>query len=252
MAHSLGCFDNAIKRIEGDTWPTSGAATTTSTGFTTTMIGGTHVGSTDLPPGSKATGYIQGPADTGDIQFRVGAGATEFLVNNEDDNWTSLWLRWVLTGTALAADGTATYLSNFQTGGSIIALRAYVRNLTHNPGYSLSVQETLTGGLTEGLQDFSGVGQGSTFVPFGRWFNLVRRVKRSTSGGMIECYVNGTLIGRQANLPTDGELGASVLQSQRDIWHPTQAGTQLQVTGPIYTYDGPGPDLRPLWDLQDL
>lgn len=249
-ARSPGAFDNRLTLIDGSAWPTSGAASNGTTGFTF-VNGGTHVGSSDLPPGSVSTGFIQGPADTGDLEFTLGNPSERFQAN-ETDYWTRFWMRFVLTGSALAADGTGTFLSNCQSGGTVLRIRAFLRNLPGNSGYSLSVQESLTGGTEEGLSNHTGAGQGGVIIAFGRWGAFTRHYSRSTANGQIESYWNDVLIGRQSGLPTDGELGAAILQNQASIWHPTQAGTRLQIAGPMTTWDGPGPEMRPLHTLVDV
>jgi hypothetical protein len=241
-----------LTRVTGAAYPTSGAATTATTGFSNMANNNSvHVGSTDIPPGGTSNGFIRGPADaSSDLEFSIGP-STELFGANETNHWTSFWARLTTTGSALPADGTQVFFANCQNGGSIIRILGHVRNLTHNPGMSFSVQEFLTGGTLEGLSSHSGSGQGSPFVYFNRWFHFCMMRCRSTAGGENALYINGQLIARQSALPTDTELTGAVMRSQRSIWYPGVSGLRLDISGPFETYDGTGPSLRPLHSLNN-
>ncbi len=131
---------SVISNITGAAWPTSGAATPGTTGLNT-ITGGTHVGSTDVPPGSVATGYIRGP-DDGALNVRI--DGTSILTVNETEYWPAMWWRFARTATPLAADLTAIQFNIFQNAGTRLRTYFYMRNLAHAPGLGMAVQEFLS------------------------------------------------------------------------------------------------------------
>lgn len=234
-----------LTTVTGSAWPTSGAASAGTSGLNT-ITGGTHVGSTDVPAGSAATGYIRG-ADNAALNVRIDP-TTIPMQTNGTDYWVSMWWRFQLTATTLVADLTACQLNIFQNAGTKLRLYLYVRNLTHNPGLGIAAQEFLTGGTAESL--FSTGSSGSPpIIAFGQWVHLTLHVSRSTAAGVYEIYCNGILIQRQSALPTDGEVTAAQLQAQPNLSWPATNGIRAEVCGPIISYDGAGPALRPMHSL---
>jgi hypothetical protein len=170
------------------------------------------------------------------------------MQTNETDYWWSGWWRFARTATALAADATACQFNIVQNSGTKLRLYLYIRNQTHNPGLGLSVTEFLTGGTSEGLYS-TGASGSPPIIPFDSWTHLTFHVSRSSAAGVYELYVNGVLAMRCAGLPTDGECTAAQLQAQPNLSWPATAGIRAEFCGPVTSYDGTGPALRPMHSL---
>ncbi len=231
-----------LTAISGAVFPTSGTATPGTTGLDT-VTGLTHVGSADIPMGSTASGFLRGVDDAA-ASIRID-GTSVPNQSNETSYWRRCWVRFARTATPLAADGTSAQFHIVQATSPSTATKLrtflYVRNLTHNPGLTLAVQEFLAGGTEERI---SGVGSSGSLpvIPFDAWVRIGFRVTRSTSGGVYALYFNDTLVHQHSGLPTDTEiLPAGQFAAQTSFAWPAIAGVRVEFCGPFETYQLSGP-----------
>lgn len=234
-----------LRQVTGSAWPTSGAASAATTGLDT-ITGGTHVGSTDVPAGSLATGFIQG-TDGGALSVRIDPTTATFQAN-ETDVWATVCWRFMRTATDLPADATALQFNIVQNAGTRLRSYLYVKTSTNNPGLGITVTEFLTGGTEEKLHSVGSSGSGAV-IPFDTFAHLTMHWSRSTAGGIYELFYQGHLIMRQSGLPTDGDVTAAQLRAQCNMTWPATSGIRAEIhaaSGGITSYDGVGPTLRPM------
>lgn len=236
-----------LANISGASFPASGAASAGSTGFSV-ITGGTHVGSTtDLPPGSGASGYIRSP-DNGALNLRIDATSVP-MQTNETDYWITCWWRFARTSAALPADQTNVQFQAWSNSGAKLINYMYIRNLAHIQG--IGVQPALftsSGTFAEKMHDTGSSGS-SAVIPFDRWVFVCVHVRRSSTVGVLEFYVNGVLIQRCRDINTDTEVTAAQLQATTNMNWWAISGIRAEVCGPFRTYDTTGPVLRPMHSL---
>jgi hypothetical protein len=189
--------------ITGSTWPTSGAATAGTSGLSS-ITGGTHVSSTDLPPGSAATGYITG-ADNATLNFRV--DGTTVPLQTDNDYWLRYWVRAATNATTLAADGTNVNIQYVADGSTKLTTLGLLRNggaSTNNStrkGIGFEVNEFLPGGSTIGAYGTT-VGGVQAILPFNKWGEITIHLHKDGKNGEYAMYFNRSLIRLRNNLPT--------------------------------------------------
>lgn len=183
--------------ISGASWPTSGAATTGTTGLSL-ITGGTHVGSTDLPPGSTATGYITGANDSA-LTFRV--EGTTVPLQTDNDYWVRYWVRPSRNATTLAADGSSTFVQSVVDSGTKLRSAFYLRNNGVTDGLGIAITEFLPGGATVGTfgSQFSGA---SATLPFNKWSEVTIHLHKDGKNGEYALYFNRTLVRLYQDIPT--------------------------------------------------
>lgn len=213
-----------LKQIDPSTFPTSGAATTGTTGLYA-ITGGTHVGSTDLPAGSTATGYIEG-ADGAALTFNMdhtgndagglfGATGTPTAGNK---GVVGFWYYAELTDSTLAAitdpASSVSYLAFSSTVGAAaptcFVIGAVIKNVTvpsQGSGLALFVYSgTVTSATTAaGLGHTRTCANSRTLattslirpnIPFGRWVYLTYELILGTgTAGKLRLNVNGQRVG---------------------------------------------------------
>lgn len=227
--------------ITGAAWATSGAATAGSTGLNATS-GFTHVGSTDIPAGSAATGYLQA-ASGASASFKVdataaGTSGVRYTVN--------FWFRAVVIDPTLASlsDQLTGDMHSFSFGGTTILERFLliksatdVQNLS---GLIIFPRITAGGGVpVDERMLAAGLSGGTTRpnVPFSRWVNIGIGINPGVAGE-TPMYVNGQCINKYTAVDTTA-LNAATLDDFT-ITFPAWTGFQWQVCGDIQTWDGAG------------
>lgn len=221
-----------ITNITGAAWPASGAASAGTTGFNV-ATGLTHVASTNVPPGSVATGYLAGVADAA-VTFRLDATTVPVQATG-DHYWKRFWFLPKRTATALAADGTETIFKNF-TGGSFrfrvrsnIAGRITLNFWNLGPGTAETVQGVATTNLDHLLR-------------FDEWEELCVHVYRHATAGYVEWFVGGKLASRNHTWDTDAL--ATTWQSMQFTFGAI-AGVQW-ILGPASSWSGTDISMRPI------
>jgi hypothetical protein len=207
----------AITTITGAAWPTSGAASTATTGFNI-CTGLTHVGSTDIPAGSAATGYLTSAADTS-CDFRIDATAS-VIPNVGDTYWVKFWARFVRTATSLPATGT---LSGMITGPVVSIETRYEANIRSGEGLW-----TVLGGVTP-ISQTRPLGPNYTgpIIAYGEWVEMAFQVYRHATAGRYGIYVNGAL----AIAVENADTSTSPFTNWRV--YLGHAGITTQICGPI-------------------
>lgn len=238
-----------LANITGAEWPTSGTATALTTGLNTVEAGKwTHVGasSSDLPPNSSATGYIETADDAGG-QIRIDATTVPFA-DKETDHWVRLWVRPVRTATSLAANNTSSNFMTFYSSGQKITSIWYLTNIYDLESISItSVEYLSTGPPTESSRggDFSTGGAG---LAFGEWTEIVVHLKWHETDGVFELYNNGVLFVRGSSMATT-EIAIADARSRFTVLFPAINGIKWQIAGPLESWSGTDIVIRPKYEM---
>jgi len=198
--------------ITGASWPISGAATTGTTGFSS-ITGGTHVGSVDLPPGSTSTGYITGANNT-TLGFRVDGTAVPLQTDN--DYWLRYWVRASRNGTTLAADGALVNHQYVIDGSTKLNNVWYLRNNSVSNGFGFGVGEFLPGGTTLGINGTT-ASAAPAMLPFNQWSEITVHLHKDGKNGEYAMYFNRSLVRLRKDIPTVQHRATFTVDASTDI-----------------------------------
>ena len=210
--------------------PTSGAASTGTTGFDV-ISGLSHAITTSKMPGDIGSGVLLAAVNT-ICSFRLGpvsGGNAPFAADAYVDIGFKMRARVELPG-SLPADFT---------------INAHQMLDMNAPGFILYMSN-YAGGLKIYLAQFSsGTNYQPIFdsIPYGEWMDIRLRVKRAASG-VAELFINGALVGT-----VTGNF-ASLGQTMN--WNfPALAGCAFEFAGPFYQWSGTDCQVDLRTDLQD-
>jgi len=206
----------------GASWPSSGTASTATTGLVALSgTGITHVSSTDVPPGSLATGYIKANESAA---ITVGVDAAGSVFSGTNYYHIEVWCKFVQitvdSGTNhriidVNGNGNRTLISTNSTGG----------------GHNL-FQSVISGGGT--VTNLVGAATGTAgIVPLNRWTKIGIAVDSTTGNGSIKLYVNDMLVSTQTGINYTGNNDLGEIASPAFKIH----GCETQISGPIRSYD---------------
>lgn len=240
--------------LTGAAWPTSGAASTGTTGLSALTGTWTHVGSTDVPTGSAANGYIQ-MAESASGSFRIDATNVPFA--SSSDYWIRFWIYPKTSTTTLDADAATFYLNTITSGGTRIRTSVYLRNTTGTTspsttkGMTIFSNEFLTGGATSTLDQVGGSG-GQTLIPLNVWSEIVVHMRVDATDGRYGIYVNGVLLTENRAIDTTPTGGIATVdaQGQWTMGLGPLTGVQFRVAGPIESWSGTDITVRPRYELE--
>ena len=243
----------SITSITGASWPTTGPATPGSTGLNRFVAGAwTHVGSTDVPPGSRATGYIETSA-SGLAYFRVDDASVP--LNGSNDYWVRFWVYPErVSAQSLAAHQSSNIIHNLHDGGAD-KLRAWLFLMnapftpyaSGTPGIGVLVSSYM-GGTTSHLDSMGG-GAGPGVIPLDAWTELTFHVSLNASDARYGLYINRVLVGEVSGVDTTS-LNLASLRSHWDMGFGNWLGLKFRIAGPIETWSGTDIPMRPLYSLE--
>jgi hypothetical protein len=231
-----------VTSLTGAAWPTSGTATTGTTGLSS-ISGFTHVGSTDVPAGSGANGYLKG-ADNSGTTFRI--DGTGVPLQSGTEYCISFWFRAARTASALPANGTPDTCFVVSSGGTKLRINHNIITTASAPGLCPQLDEFLTGGTTDGISSLGGAGY--PVISFDRWCRVDIYLTKDAAVGVFALYVNGCLLQRASGLPTSGEITLGQLGAEWQIYGGAVSGLRWEICAPIISYDAL-PSIRPLHTL---
>lgn len=227
--------------VTGAAWPTSGAATTGTTGFSATS-GLTHVGSTDIPVSSSATGYLESAENTA-ASFKLdstaaGTSGVKYTVE--------FWLRCVRVNLDLPnrTNAETAFPISFTNGGtdyriqySTVKSSTNVRNLSGvifyprlisgggSPTAELLIGAGLSGGITRPNLNFE------------KWVKIGIAITPGASGEFA-LYMNGQCMGKQTTLNTTAQSTATLDNFTFNL--PALLDLKWQICGTIRSWDNTG------------
>jgi hypothetical protein len=241
-----------ITSITGASWPTSGPATPGSTGLNQFAAGTwTHVGSTDVPPGSSATGYIETSAGSLGY-FRI--DDTSAPLNGSDDYWVRFWVYPErVTTQPLAANQSPNIIHDVHDGSDKLLSWLF---LVDNPSASSAngtqaitvLVSSFIGGTTSHLDSLGG-GIGPGVIPLDAWTELTFHVSLNASDARYGLYINRVLVGEVSGLDTTS-IGLEALRSNWNLGLGNWSGLKFRITGPIESWGGTDIPMRPLYSLE--
>lgn len=238
-----------ITSITGASWPMSGPATPGNTGLNQFAAGTwTHVGSTDVPPGSRATGYME-TSESELAYFRVdNAGAP---LNGSNDYWVRFWVypERVMTK-PLAVDRSQSLIHNLHDGTDKFRSWLFLANnpsANGTPGISVLVSSYM-GGTTSHIDSLAG-GNGPGVIPLNAWTELTFHVSLNASDARYGLYINRVLVGEVSGVDTTSMSIAS-LRSNWDFGFGNWSGLKFRLSGPIESWSGTDIPMRPLYGLE--
>lgn len=248
-----------ITNITGSGWATSGTANAANSGIH--FLNGTslvYTGSSDVPPGSVATGYISGTTNT-TLDFTIDAGNTAFQ-GGQTDYWCRFWIRGQRDTNALPADQTALTGPRLWsvTDGSIKLTGTFaVKKNGVSDGLTL-YNETFNGaGGTKKHLSNGGAAGAQAYIPFnpvgqtGGWQEMIIHVTDGASG-VLEFFLNGCRIAQitgidftnATNFPT-GNPGVLASSTSWKIAFQAVSGVIWQLCAPIESWQGTDITIRP-------
>ena len=229
--------------IDGSAWPTSGAVTNTTVGLAASAITGTltHVGTTNVPSGSAATGVLR-QTENSAAAIRFDPLATISGLSVGDFYVLRFWIRAVKTSTGptsksdyglFAWDNTNFLTLKFET------------NSDGSQGWTPTASTAvIAGGTTDSIMKESGP---EPVIPWGSasdnvgWCEVVLRVKRHGSTGLWECWINGNYYYYKTGLDTAAMWTAGFAASSFNLNLPAWVGAYWEVCAPIITVHGAAP-----------
>lgn len=249
----LPCLAQArvMTQVTGVSWATSGSATAGTTGFAATS-GLTHVGSTDVPPGSVATGYLEAAENTA-ASFQIDATGTAFagagpptVTHDPKDYWIRFYVRLSRLSTALPTSTDTDYWLSLNSNNLRWESTYQYLYGAGGPGRHNRLSEGLSGGTEDSLFDDDGFVYNALGV--NQWTEFILHIRKSgPADSAWELYQNGALVSRHTGLDLSGINFASETFA---ISLPTATGVKAQVAAPIETHVGSDITIRPRWELQ--
>ena len=242
-----------ITSISGASWPTTGPATPGSTGLNQFVAGAwTHVGSTDVPPGSGATGYIETSAS--DLAyFRVDDASAP--LKGSDDYWVRFWVypERVLAQ-PLAAHQTSNIIHNLHDVGAdklrswLFLMNApFTAYAYGTPGIGVLVSSYMGGTISH--LDSMGGGAGPGVIPLDAWTELTVHISLNASDAHYGLYINRVLVGEVSGIDTTS-ISLATLRDNWDMGFGNLAGLKFRISGPIESWSGTDIPMRPLYSLE--
>lgn len=230
----------------GAGWPTSGAASAGTSGLSV-CTGFTHVGSSDLPPGSLATGFLRG-ADDAAVSWRLSASTGVAFQGAALHHVERFWLRATRTATALAADNLFAYIHTFTDSGTKLRTELRIRNNSRDPGLAINITEFLTGGTNEALNGVGSSGMQAAMA-FGEWTEFCVHLFKDATNGFYAFYLNGVLVARQTGLDTS-TLTSGALAAQWTMSPGATAGIRWDLCGTLENWGTDAVEIRPRHSLR--
>lgn len=238
-----------ITSISGASWPAGGSATAGTTGLNRFVAGNwTHVGSTDVPPGSGATGYIE-TSEGGLAYFRIDNASAPLIGSN--DYWVRFWVYPErVTATPLAADKSAVVMHDIYDGANKLRSAVYLANnpsANGTPGISVLLSSFI-GGIASHIDSIGG-GSGPGLIPLNAWTELTIHISLNASDARYGLYVNRVLVGEVSGIDTTS-ISLATLRDNWDMGFGNLAGLKFRISGPIESWSGTGIPMRPLYSLE--
>jgi hypothetical protein len=227
-----------LTNITASNWPTSGTATTATTGLATlTGTSLVHVGSLDVPEGSQANGYVEGGLDAS-LTVGIDSFANAYAAGNRYSQ--TFWFRYVKTGTTTV--GNNARLLDANGDGTRVILNTWAFDTGVNFGISIS-----TGTGTSQNLSGQGASANAPYIPFDQWTQVTLDVDLTVGNAAIRFYINGMLVGQATELSTTGtaslaEVVALVLRA---------SGCKVQICGPFTSDNNAANTIKPLIRLRD-
>lgn len=227
---------SAITQVTGAAWPTSGAATNSTIGVNAITGTITHVGTTNVPPNSGATGVLR-MTENSAAAIRVDALASVAPVLG-NHYWLRFWVRGVKTGSPLASQSFSSLVAYDST--RILGFQ-FRTNADGTIGWTPFRSES---GIAGGTQDDVMVEGTEPVIPWGLstdnegWAEIVIHVERHGSTGVWEIYLNGVIFGYHIGINTDQLWTTGLTAGSWNLNFPAWTGMYWEVSGPIESYNG--------------
>lgn len=243
----------AIRQVSGSEWPTSGAASAGTTGISA-VSGLTHVGSSDVPLGSGATGYLTAVKNT--VSSITIDGSGTYWQGGEKNVWMKCWMRGVRDrADAIAANDS--YSGGSASNGFIVVsaggtkYRVSFRQRNFSLGGSQTICEAMSI-TSSGNVNTAYVEPKYGYIPFieagdtGGWVEVLVHLYSDGSSSYGEFYVNGVLVDTQ----TLCDFTSVTATNFALTFHPF-LGITWQVCAPIESWQGTDLAVNPVVGLDD-
>ena len=199
---------------------------------------------TDVPPGSAATGVLQS-VEAQAASLRLDA-ANSACPSAGDHYWLRFWVRALRTTNALPA-AQSTYGMYLWDGASNFLNLTFEMNGASAKGWSLLRSRA---GLSAGTASVIMQATGEEWLAWGDWCELVVHVQRHASAGQWRVFVNGVLVSHETGLDTNSTFNWAALGGQSfALVLPAWSGVVWQVCGPLESYSGTDIVVRPQFAL---
>lgn len=213
--------------ITGADWPTSGAASAGTTGLNA-ITGFTHVGSTDVPEGSLATGYLESTEGQA-ANIKLEATGTGCASDNTE-YWRTLFVRGVRSGNNLPSGSTTAAES---IGSPTQILLSFTQVTTNSPGFAFNLQVGTTADDAAGYVKrarYRDLSQAETMLGWGAWHKITIHIVRSSTIARYEVFCGKKLVEAiNMDLNTNVVWANQTLQFALPAW----SGVKWQVCAPI-------------------
>jgi hypothetical protein len=219
-----------LKVVSGSAWPLSGAASAGTTGLSVLSgVAMTHVGSSDIPPGSKSTGFLR-QNSAGLSYVQLDAASTIFSANNRYTH--HVWVRYNYDASP-PANGANNRILDLNGLGVRVLVELYYRPAADgkDAGWNCLVSQTTGGGTLTRLSSQTASGA-VPFIRAGRWYRLSVEYDSTAGAGQFRFYINGVLIAEIVGMTTaTGPSGSP--SSSFCYWSLGVTGAIVDVAGPI-------------------
>lgn len=230
-----------INQAAIDAWPSSGTATTVTTGLNSLTGTVTHHEDTSVSEGELGRKYIEfaeGVAGT----FRISPTSEPFV--GDSDYYIVFGFRAKKTGTP--ADGGFNQFQRINgTGGQI-----WLKIWTYDDGSSqnrngLGVEDEGNGftGTQHALGDMNGTTFSPAAIAYDDWGVVIIHMKDDSVNGVHEFIYNGDVLA--ATEGNDFSLISLANKQDFKVELPAKGGVAWQITGPFETWNGSDIVIRP-------
>lgn len=204
----------------------------------------TFLATTDVPPGSAATGVLQS-VEAQAASLRIDA-ANSACPSAGDHYWLRFWVRAIRTASALPA-AQSTYGLYVWDGASNFLTLKFETNGAAALGWTPARGRA---GLSAGTSSLLMQASGEEWFGWGDWCELVVHVQRHASAGQFRIFVNGVLASHETGLDTNSTFNWAALGGQSlTLALPAWSGVVWQVCGPLESYSGTDIVVRPQFAL---
>ena len=231
-----------LTNIPAANWPTSGTATPATTGLATlTGTGLIHVGSTDVPIGSNANGYVEANQDAV-VSVGVDSFANAIAASNVYSQ--TFWARFRKTGTVV--NGVQARFLDVNGNGVRVILSTYSSNDENGVAGLNMFSSNISGGGVVGNLDVQSSSGSTAFIPYDKWMKITLDFDCTIGNLSYRFMVNGQVVTRATGYVTDGtnqlpEIAELALQA---------SGAKVQICGPFVSDNNRTEPIVPLVRLR--
>ncbi|MBX9788597.1 MAG: hypothetical protein K2Y37_06750 [Pirellulales bacterium] len=209
------------------------------------QTGLTYVATTNVPPGSAATGVLRS-AENAAASLRVDPLAS-VAPSAGDHYWLRLWVRG-LRGAGAAPASKLDY-GLFAWDGTRFLTFKFQTNSDATLGWTpLRGDASIAGGASDSIMFDAGP---EPVIAWGDWCQLVLHVERHATTGKWRLFVNGVLFAYKTGINTD-QLWTTGLNANSFLFAlPAWVGAYWEMCGPIESWSATDIEISSQWGLDN-